>query len=241
MGLEEEEGAFNTPNTKGDASDDTFEAAQSSVPDLNAPARNNPILVYSTKLKHFNCNLSIAAGDQNRGEIGAGMMNFLKSRSTGLLSVQVFNQDGLKFQAEVPSDFSGIFGNAGRENILGWDAYDISGSIKPAATANKDRNAENEAMARRFYFHFDTREHLTCALFILFGGDDNARKLVEVFFDGDGRFCPREEPALPHRVSHPNRKDIDNDNVNGASPVQPSAPTSRVLFDNDPYEYSQII
>jgi len=69
----------------------------------------------------------------------------------------------------------------------------------------------------------------------LFGGDDNARKLVEEFFDGDGRFCPKEEPALPHRVFDPNRMEIC------ATPGQPSAPTSRVLFDNDPTEYSQII
>ena len=227
---------LNTPKYEGDTSADVFEA-QSSVSGRETPGT---ILLYSTKLKHFNRNLSIAGGVENRGEIGAGMMNISKSKSTGMISVHVLNGGGLKFQAEVPSDFSGIFGNAGRENTLGWDAYDTSGNIKPA-TAVKDRNAKNEAMARRFFFHFDTREHLTCVLFVLFGGDDNARGLVEEFFDSNGRFCPNEEPALPHRVFDPNRMDIDS--VNGLSPptVQTSAPTSRVLFDNDPCEYSQLI
>ena len=94
----------------------------------------------------------------------------------------------------------------------------------------QDKNVK-EAHLRRFYLHFDSREHLTCVLFALFGGDDNARKFVEEFFDGSGRFCPEEEPELPHRVIDHNRMDIDS--INGLSPAQPTAQASRVLFDND--------
>lgn len=199
-----------------------------------------PILIFSTELRHLHRNVSNAGGDQNRGQIGTGIMNITKSSNTGLRNVQVFNRDGLTFQAEVNPNLCGFFGNAGRENILGWDAYDTSGKIVSKGTAIKEGKTKNvkEAHVRRFYFHFDSREHLTCVLFSLFGGDDNARKFVEEFFDGSGRFCPEEEPELPHRVIDHNRMDIDS--INGLSPAQPTAPASRVLFDNDPQEPSQL-
>jgi len=75
----------------------------------------------------------------------------MHSRNTGLLTVQVFNADGLQFQSEVPQDFSGFFGNAGRE-----------------------------ASMRRFFFHFESREHLTCVLFILFGGGQSKGAVYQI-------------------------------------------------------------
>lgn len=210
------------------------------MPGPKTPSLDDPILIYSTELKYLLRNVSNAGGAQNRGQIGAGIMNITKSRNTGLISVQVFNHDGLTFQAEVHPNFCGFFGNAGRENILGWDAYDTSGKIISKGTDIKEGKTKNVKLAhvRRFYFHFDSREHLTCVLFSLFGGDDKARKFVEEFFDGSGRLCPEEEPELPHRVIDHNRMEIDS--INGLSPVQPPAPASRVLFDNDPQEPSQL-
>ncbi len=201
---------------------------------------NHLTLVYSTELKNLNRNLSNAEGDQSRGEIGAGIMNIFKSSNTGLLTVQVFNNGTLRFQSEVPVDFNGIFGNAGKENTLGWNAYDTSGTIVSVGTAIKKARAKNakEAQLRRFFFHFESREHLTCVLFVLFGSDDNARKVVEEFFDGSGRFCPQQEPELPHRVINPNRMEIDS--TNGEALALPSAPTTRLIFDNDPQESTQL-
>ena len=221
---DEEEAITSTPNAEGAAE----------------KHRNNRTLVYSTELKHLTRNLSNTDGDRNRSQLGAGMMNIMKSGDTGLLTVQVFNENGLQFQSEVPQDFSGFFGNAGRENILGWNAYDTSGNIPTIGTATKKGKAltVKEASMRRFFFHFETREHLTCVLFILFGGDDIARKLAEEFYDGNGRFCPKEEPELPHRVIDPNRMEVDD--VNGLSPARPTASTSRLTFENDPFEASQI-
>ena len=223
------------------ARDDAQEGTHSSVLDQKAQGgQNDTVLVYSTELEFLHRDLSHASGAQSRGKIGAGVMNITKSRSTNFISVEVFNQGGLTFRAEVHPDFSGFFGNAGRENVLGWDAYDTSGNIVSASIAVKERKNDTtkEAHLRRFYFHFGSRVHLTCVLFVLFGGDDNARKLVEEFFDGNSRFCPSEEPELPHRVLDPNRMEIDN--INGSTPVMPSAPTTRILFDNDPQEPSQI-
>lgn len=227
---QEEDVTASTPSTEG--------APSTSV--LKTPSRNNRILVYSTELKHLTRNLSNLGGDRNRSQLGAGMMNVMKSGDTGLLTVQVFNKNGLQFQSEVPQDYSGFFGNAGRENILGWNAYDTSGNIPTIGTAIKEGKAPNvkEASMRRFFFHFETREHLTCVLFILFGGNDTARKLVEEFYDGNGRFCPKEEPELPHRVIDPNHMEVDD--INGLSPTRPTAPTSRLTFENDPFEASQI-
>lgn len=222
-----------TPNA------DAQEASHSTIPDQKKlGGRDEAILLYSTELKFLHRNLSYSGGDRSRGQIGPGIMHITKSNNTGLIGVQVFNKNGLKFQAEVHPNFSGLFGNAGRENILGWDAYDTSGNIISKGTKKSNTENANEAHVRRFYFHFDSREHLTCVLFALFGGDDNARRLVEEFFDGNGRFCPQEEPELPHRVLDPNRMDIDS--INGFSPAQPIAPTSRVLFENDPQELSQL-
>ncbi len=218
------------PNTPRD---DTQEASHS-------PILDQQVLVYNTELKFLHRNLSNAGGNQNRGQLGPGVMHIMKSSNTGLLTVLVFNKDGKQFQSEVPQDLSGFFGNAGRENIVGWDAYDTSGNIVSINDATKESktNKKNGAHLRRFYFHFESREQLTCVLFVLFGSDDNARKLTEEFFVETGRFCPKEEPELPHQVFDQNSMDIDD--INGSTPVRPSAPTSRVPFDNDPQAPSQV-
>ena len=230
--------AGGAPTTKDD---DQQETPGSPILDQKSEeGQNGAVLLYSTELKFLHRNLSHAFGARGRGNIGAGVMNISKSRSTGFISVHVINNGGLTFEAEVHPDFSGFFGNAGRENVLGWDAFDTSGNIVSADIAVKERKDSDTKVAhlRRFYFHFGSREHLTCALFVLFGGDDNARKLVEEFFDEKGRFCPSEEPELPHKVVDPNRMDIDD--IDGSTPAMLSAPTTRVLFDNDPQEPSQI-
>lgn len=251
VAVEEEEGGAEV-TTNHLSVDDATEDEPTSTPNAAGTADNpspadekrvNHILLYGTELQLLNRNLSNEGGDRNRSQLGAGMMHVMKASDTGLLTVQVFNENGLQFQSEVPQDFSGFFGNAGRENILGWNAYDTSGNITTIGTDIKEDKAPNvkEASMRRFFFHFETREHLTCVLFILFGGNDNARKLVEEFFDGNGRFCPEEEPELPHRVIDPNRMDIDD--INGKPPACPTVPvpTSRLTFENDPFEASQII
>jgi hypothetical protein len=236
-GEEDEDGVVSAEKKDNEA---VHKSPQTPMPVPKTTALDNPILIYSTEVKHLHRDVSHAGGDQNRGQIGAGIMNITKSSNTGLRNVQVFNRDGLTFQSEVNPNLCGFFGNAGRQNILGWDAYDTSGKIISKGTAIKEGKTNNvkEAHVRRFYFHFDSREHLTCVLFSLFGGDDNARKSVEEFFDGSGHLCPEEEPELPHRVIDHNRMDIDS--INGLSPAQPMAPASRVLFDNDPQAPSQL-
>ncbi len=238
----EEEAASSTEEGSRSQTDTKQDFADKAVNVVPTPSRDNLILVYSTELKYLHRNLSNVEGDQNRGEIGAGIMNIFKSSNIGLLTVQVFNSGGLQFQSEVPADFSGFFGNAGRENTLGWNAFDTSGKILSAGTAVKGNSKDSrQAQLRRFYFHFESREHLTCVLFTLFGSDDNARKLVEDFFRGDNRFCPETEPALPHRVIDPFRMDVESIDGEPLPLIQPPAPTSRLLFDNDPQEPSQII
>jgi hypothetical protein len=65
------------------------------IPVPNTTALDVQILIYSTELRHLHRNVSNAGGDQNRGQIGAGIMNITKSSNTGLRNVQVFNRDGL--------------------------------------------------------------------------------------------------------------------------------------------------
>lgn len=204
------------------------------------PRQEEWSLLLSTQITNLVRHLSDQVnGDQNRGIIGPGTMNIISSNITGRKRVEVFDSDqGLKrLQAIVPPTFRGIFGNAGSQLKMVWDAYDTSGNISPGAHL------------RTFEFTFRSREQMAIVMFILFGGHtgadaDNAVSLTEDFFDKKNAiFCP-QTPSKPPFPIIESENDMSIDEMRGAPFVKrppPMSPkTANEEFDNDTMEYSQV-
>ena len=187
-------------------------------------------------IRHLSDNVN---GDQNRGNIGPSTMNIISSNITGRKRVEVFDSDQgrMRLQAIVPPTFRGIFGNAGTQPKMMWDAYDTSGNISTGAHL------------RTFEFTFRSREQMTIVMFIMFGGHsgadaDNAVKLTENFFDEDNEiFCPQTPSKPPFPTIEP-ENDMSIDEVNETPflkrPPPMSPKTANEEFGNDTMEYSQV-
>jgi hypothetical protein len=196
-------------------------------------------LLFSTQipnLQRYLCDRT--KGDQDRGTFGPGTMNIISSNITGRKKVEVFDKHQiLRFQSTVLPTFRGVFGNAGSQQKIMWDAYDTSGNVSAGA------------VLRTFEFTFRSREQMTIVLFIMFGGQsgadaDNAVKVTEDFFDKNNEtFCP-QTPSKPPFPTIESGADMSIDEVDGTPYVQRPAPmspkTAEETFGNDTVEYSQV-
>lgn len=195
-------------------------------------------LLFSTQIPNLERELSDRInGNQDRGSIGAGTMNITSSNVTGRKKVEVYDRHHvMKFQSTVLPTFRGVFGNAGSQPKIIWDAYDTSGSISTGA------------VLRTFEFTFRSKEQMTIVLFIMFGGHsgadaDNAVKLTEDFFDEKNEiFCP-QTPSKPPFPMIESEVDMSIDQINGAPFVQRPPPLSpqaaEDAFGSDALKYSQ--
>jgi hypothetical protein len=114
----------------------------------------------------------------------------------------VVQRRACRFQSTILPTFRGVFGNAGSQPKIVWDAYDTSGNVVSSGAAQ-----------RTFEFSFRSREQMTIALFIMFGGHaganaDNAVRVTEDFFDENNEtFCPQtHHPNLPSNFQLPTSK-----------------------------------
>lgn len=142
-----------------------------------------------------------------------GILYFLKSLKNGRIRAKYIVNGVEMFDSIVPLPdevHKFVKGNAGYENVFYWNALNkahaAGGTLVKGATT-----PSTSVGLRRVYFWFDSPHALTVALYFLF---DQDTKLVEEFFNKDGRFTVKQKTLPPHIINHDDDEmDTDDDGI----------------------------
>jgi len=142
-----------------------------------------------------------------------GILYFLKYLENGRIRVRYIVNGVEMFDSIVPLPdevHKFVKGNAGYENVLYWNALNkahaAGGTLVKGATT-----PSTSVGLRRVYFWFDSPYALTVALYFLF---DQDAKLVEEFFNKDGRFTVKQKTLPPHIINQDDDEmDTDDDGI----------------------------
>ena len=176
-------------------------------------------LVWSTQLEDgvFRSLSNPDIGDPDRWDLGTGTGKIWRSvdnNTTGIF--QFVNHGGVKkMEAEIPplaTAHKHLFGNAGKQNCIVWDAYDTSGDTSGGTVVKGGHDSKKAARLRQYIINFRSAQQLSAFLLFMFNGSVS---LLEEWFESDGRFCPKTPSLPPHlMLKGENSMDVEvDDNI----------------------------
>ena len=173
-------------------------------------------LVWSTLLEDgiFRSLSNPDIGNPDRWDLGTGTGKIWRSVDNNVTGIfQFVNHEGVKkMEAEIPplaTAHKHLFGNAGKQNCIVWDAYDTSGDTSGGTVVKGGRDSKKAARLRQYVINFRSAQQLSAFLLFMFNGSVN---LLEEWFDSDGRFCPKTPSLPPHlMLKGENSMDVEGD------------------------------
>ena len=176
--------------------------------------------------------------DPEREKLGQGgkLKVFKSSEAHGIVVVKYFVEGKLMFHAQVPSDpTTQIFGNAGEQNVFGWDAFNHAHSS--GGTAIEGAGGKNIG-ARRYFFWCNSHAQLSIVLHHMFDQND---ALVKKFFDKNvqypfGGFYNVFATVPGHKIV----RDEDDMEIE-CMHIGVSVPEMKAEFRMDPFEVSCVV